>query len=76
MLQSSMEELGIVEKAAVEEEVVKKPLTTYDELDSDDLYVRYLHLNPAPALAQLLYSQNKKNTPPSSKLAVTMGKDT
>ena len=45
MLQSSMEELGIVEKAAVEEEVVKKPLTTYDELDSDDLYVRYLHLH-------------------------------
>ena len=27
-------------------------------------------------VAQLLYSQNKKNTPPASKLAVTMGKDT
>ena len=27
-------------------------------------------------VAQLLYSQNKKNTPPTSKLAVTMGKDT
>ena len=27
-------------------------------------------------LAQLLYSQNKENTHPSSKLAVTMGKDT
>ena len=39
-----MEELGIVETAKVQEEVVAaKPAlpTTYDELDSDDLYVRY-----------------------------------
>ena len=39
-----MEELGIVETAKAQEEVVAaKPAlpTTYDELDSDDLYVRY-----------------------------------
>ena len=27
-------------------------------------------------LAHLLYKQNRKNTPPSSKLAVIMGKET
>ena len=39
-----MEELGIVETTKAQEEVVAaKPAlpTTYDELDSDDLYVRY-----------------------------------
>ena len=38
-----MEELGIVETPRVEEVVVAKPAlpTTYDELDSEDLYVRY-----------------------------------
>ena len=38
-----MEELGIVETPKVEEVVAPKPTlsTTYDELDSDDLYVRY-----------------------------------
>ena len=38
-----MEELGIVEAAKVQEEApTTKPAlpTTYDELDSDDLYVR------------------------------------
>ena len=38
-----MEELGIVEAAKVQEETpATKPAlpTTYDELDSDDLYVR------------------------------------
>ena len=39
-----MEELGIVETAKVQEETpATKPAlpTTYDELDSDDLYVRW-----------------------------------
>ena len=41
--QKIMEELGIVETAKVQEETpTTKPAlpTTYDELDSDDLYVR------------------------------------
>ena len=40
---TDMEELGIVETAKVQEETpTAKPAlpTTYDELDSDDLYVR------------------------------------
>ena len=40
---TDMEELGIVEAARVQEETpAAKPAlpTTYDELDSDDLYVR------------------------------------
>ena len=40
---ADMEELGIVETAKVQEETpATKPAlpTTYDELDSDDLYVR------------------------------------
>ena len=39
-----MDELGIVETSKVQEEApAAKPAlpTTYDELDSDDLYVRY-----------------------------------